>query len=48
MNVDRDISEEKKSWRDIWGGKSLFFPFLVDFGWFLILVVKVSIIGRGS
>ena len=47
MNVDRDISEEKKSWREIWAGK-VFFPFLNDFGWLFILVVKVSIIGRGS
>ena len=47
MNVDRDISEEKKSWRDM-GRKKSFFPFLNDFGWLLILVVKVSIIGRGS
>ena len=46
--MDRDILEEKKSGRDIWGGKGFFFPFLVDFGWLLILVVKVSIIGRGS
>ena len=35
------------------GGKSgeekvFFFPFLNDFGWLFILVVKVSIIGRGS